>query len=107
MEGKRLSAMRLRPVVQDARFKEQALPTVPEMTLMNMSPARIELYQAIVKASNADGYSENLKQIVETQCTLRISKAYEYLKSFDNIQITRNVTKQGRPLRIKLDKEAR
>jgi len=25
--------MRLRPVVQDARFKEQALPTVPEMTL--------------------------------------------------------------------------
>ena len=71
-----------------------------------MSPARQELYNAIVASAEEGGCAENLKHIVEeTHCMLRLSKAYEYVRNFKDMDITRHKTKQGRPLVIRINKE--
>jgi hypothetical protein len=69
-----------------------------------LSPARQELYLAIVSSAKSDGCAENLKRIVEEKCSLRLAKAYEYVKGFKDMEITRTA-KHGRPLRIKVNKE--
>jgi hypothetical protein len=72
---------------------------------MNMSPGRLELRKAIIASANSDdGCAENLKRIVEEHCTLPLNKAYEYVKGFKDMEITRTA-KHGRPLRIKVNKE--
>jgi hypothetical protein len=71
---------------------------------MELSPARQELYRAIVSSVKDDGCAENLKAIVEARCTLGLKKAYVYLKDFKDLEVTRT-TKHGRPLRIKINKE--
>ena len=70
-----------------------------------MSPARQELYNAIVASAAEGDCAENLKHIVETHCMLPLSKAYEYVRNFKDMDITRHKTKHGRPLVIRINKE--